>query len=266
MDLIETDNTNNTTNGATNIASTEELSLSKKTAVITGITSDIGMAVGNALQKQGWQVMGLAHDDLDMADLEAVATAGERLREEVLKIDALIHVAGVWHYEKGDQDNDADNEMIGETAHSRRDLEDFGWQEISKTMNVGVTGFMVLTAKLIPNIARDGCIIGVSGTFDLEDGGGASGWLPYYTSKRALEDFIHGLAQDYPQGPFAYGVSPADTATTAYAEHFPDKLEQAQPPEVIGSLIATLVTPSENYKSGGVIAVRDGHVEPGFHV
>ncbi len=220
------------------------------------------MAVGDALQKQGWQVMGLSHDDLDMSDLEAVAAAGDKLREEVIKIDALIHVAGIWHYDNAPKHDEPASEMIGDTAHDHRDLEDFGWQEIANTMNVGVTGFMVLTAKLMPNIAKEGCIIGVSGTFNE----GASGWLPYYTSKRALEDFIQGLSQDYPHGPFVYGVSPADTATTAYAEHFPENLDNAQSPEVVGSLIATLVTPNENYKTGGVIAVRDGHVEPGFHV
>ncbi len=250
------------------------------TAIITGISSDIGMAVGDALQKAGWQVMGLSHADLDMAKLEDVAAAGDRLRDEVLKIDALIHIAGIWHYESFNRSNNGDaspDETIGGTVHVHRDLEDYSSQEIADTMNVGVTGFMILAAKLMPNIAKDGCIIGVSGTFEddsdnSEDShasgsrNGASGWLPYYTSKRALEDFIKGLAQDYPHGPYAYGVSPADTATTAYAENFPDGLDAAQSPQAVANLIATLVTPNENYKSGGIVALRDGHVEPGFHI
>ncbi len=228
------------------------------TALITGISSDIGMAIGDALQKSGWEVMGLTHEDMDLSKLENVSFAADRLRDGILKIDALIHVAGLWHYDAAAK---KDDDLPGGTVHVNRDLEDYSAQEIADTMNVGVTSFMVLTAKLLPNIARDGCIIGISGTFDK----GASGRLPYYTSKRALEDFIQGLAQDYPHGPYAYGISPADTATTAYAKYFPENLDKAQLPEAIGKLVAMLVTPSENYKSGGIIAVRDGHASPGYH-
>ncbi len=221
--------------------------VTKKTAVITGITSDIGMAIGQALQDQGWEVMGLTHSDLDLAKPEDVAVAGDRLRTELPVIDALIHVAGIWHN--------------GESPHVNKDLEDYSWQDISATMDVGVTSFMILTAKLLPILAKDGCVIGISGTF----ADGASGQMPYYVSKRALEDFIAGLAQDYPHGPNVYGISPADTATSAYSKHFPEHITVAQSPEVIGNLVATLVTPSDNYKSGGVIEIRDGHVASGFH-
>ncbi len=210
-------------------------------AIVTGVSSGIGQAIKSLLEEKGWEVVGLTHKELDLSDLSAVS------KYQLPKADALIHVAGVWHSEK--------------EALADKNLEQFSPEQIIETMNVGVTSFMVLAAKVLPSMSERGTIIGVSGTFNK----GAKGWLPYYTSKRALEDFLVGLSQDYPKGPRVYGISPADTATPAYKKFFPEYATEAQEPEAVAKVILELLEGSE-HKTGTILKVREGKVSSGYHV
>jgi NAD(P)-dependent dehydrogenase (short-subunit alcohol dehydrogenase family) len=101
----------------------------------------------------------------------------------------------------------------------------------------------------------------VSGTFSE----GASGWLPYYTSKRAQEDFLAGLSQDYPQGPRVYGISPAETATPQYEKFYPDEVQEAQPAAVVADATIKIILGEATYETGSIIQVRDGVASKGFH-
>jgi len=219
----------------------------QKTAVVTGASSGIGEAIIKTLSDAGWNVVGLTRGDCDLSNLSAVSELGDRLKEELPVIDALIHVAGVYH--------------DGSEAFMHRDLEDYSAEQIAAVMNVGVTGFMVLAAKLLPNIAKNGVVIGISGTFEA----GASGWLPYYTSKRALEDFLVGLADDYKSGPLVYGVSPSDTATPTYNKLFPEGAKRAQPANSISLLVEHIVTGQSPYHSGDIIVVKQKMAGKAFH-
>lgn len=218
-----------------------------KTAVITGISSGIGQAIATRLKREGWKVVGLPHGELDLNDLAAVAQKGEELVQDYPIIDALIHVAGIWHDD--------------ERPYAGIDLEDFTPEQIAETMNVGLTGFMVLAAKLLPVLAKDGCVIGISGTFE----NGASGWLPYYTAKRGLEDFLVGLSQDYPHGPRVYGISPSDTETPPYARFFPEDAAAGQPAEVVADALVKVVLGEASYETGSMIKVKNGVASKEFH-
>lgn len=220
----------------------------KKTAIVTGASSGIGKAVVRTFTEAGWNVVGLTSKDCDLSDLVATADLADKLRNEVPIVDALVHVAGVYH----DKDE----------AFVHRDLEDYSPEWITAIMNVGVTSIMVLTSRLLPNIAKDGMVIGISGTFE----GGASGWLPYYTSKRALEDFLVGLAQDYKSGPSVYGIAPSDTATPAYHKFFPDDVKNAQPANSVSLLVEHIVTGESPYHSGDIIVVKHKKAAKGFHL
>jgi len=218
-----------------------------RNAVITGVSSDIGQAVAKKLEEQGWKVTGLSHEDLDLTDLKAVADTGNKLNSKFKEVSALIHIAGVWH--------DKDAVLAG------KKLEQFKSMQIIETMDVGVTSFMLLAAKLLPKMTSSGAVIGISGTFSE----GGAGWLPYYTSKRALEDFLVGLSQDYVDGPKIYGISPADTSTKAFKKFYPEYVAEAQPPGVIADLAIELVGGNTSYKSGDIIEIRGGKDTLGFH-
>lgn len=226
-----------------------------KTALLTGISSDIGQAIAKALADHGWKVVGLYHQtkpavadrvyQVDLSNLEATKRAAEQLTSELSGIDAFIHVASIWHNE--------DRALANETLSS------FTSEQVIATMNVGVTSAMILCNQLLP-MMKDGTIIGISGTFS----DGAAGWLPYYTSKRALEDFLVGLSQDVPRLS-VFGVSPADTATTPYKTFYPEYIEEAQSPAEIAKLILELLSGNSEFTSGEIIELRQGHATKGFH-
>ncbi len=218
-----------------------------KTAFVTGGSSGIGQAIIKTLKQAGWKVIASSRHELDLSDLENVNDYAEVLSKSQEQIDVLIHVAGVWH----------DSSKV----FADQKLENFTHEEVSSTMNVGLTSFMILAGRLLPNVPKVGSVIGVSGTF--ADGG--AGWLPYFTSKRALEDFIVGLAQDYPDGPKVYGISPADTATPAYKKFYSEYASEAQSPEAIAKFCLQLIENDTDYKTGDIIEIRDSKSKLGFH-
>lgn len=227
-----------------------------KTAILTAPSSGIGSAIAKTLLAQGWQVVSLTHKakpspkltetyEIDLSDLAATVELGKQLATHFPHIDAFIHAAGIWH---------DDHESLAD-----KQLANFTPEQITATMNVGVTSAMLLCNALLPNM-QDSTAIGISGTFS--DGG--AGWLPYYTSKRALEDFLIGLSQDQPNLR-AFGISPADTVTPAYAKFYPQYLSEAQSPEVIAGLVLELLDGSTEYKSGDIIEIRKGKTRLAFH-
>jgi len=217
-----------------------------KTAFVTGGSSDIGQEIIHRLRGGDWEVIAPSHKELDLSRLEELSGSLEKLTADVLTFDAVIHVAGVWHDAK--------------TAY-QKDLEDYSDEQIVTTMHVGLTSFMIILARLLPKVSRDGAVIGISGTFE---GSGASGWLPYYTSKRGLEDLLLGLSQDYPSGPQVYGVSPSDTVTKPYERFFPQYIADAQPAAAVADTVYDLLQ-RPSVPSGSVITVRSGKNSLGFH-
>ena len=216
-----------------------------KTAFITGGSSDIGRAVADMLRSEGWKVIAPTHKELDLSKLDGIGAKTEKILEDVIALDAVIHAAGIWH----------DDEVV-----FRKDLEDYSADQIADSINVSLTGFMILLGRLLPKMSKDGVVVGISGTF----AEGASGQLPYYVGKRGLEDMLLGLSQDYPSGPRVYGVSPADTATQAYALFFPESFGDAQPVEIVARTVHRLLG-DPAVASGTIIAVRQSKVRPGFH-
>jgi len=225
-----------------------------KTAVVTGITSGIGQAIKQSLESSGWRVIGVSRHlpadqqgyEADLSRLESVEPLAIRLGEDAKPVDAFIHVAGVWH--------DANEVLAGKKLH------EFTTAQIVSTMNVGVTSAMVLAARLVPFMAEKSHMIFVSGTF--QDGG--SSWLPYYTSKRSLEDFTKGLAEDEP-GITVFGLSPSDTATESYKRFYPERANAAQSPQSVAKIAVDLMNGTLPASSGTIVEVRDGKPGIGYH-
>jgi len=225
-----------------------------KTAVITGISSGIGQAIKQKMEQDGWKVIGISRHlpldgsgyEADLSLLESVEPVATRAGEEHGPIDAFIHVAGVWHDEHAS--------LAGKKLH------EFTTQEIVKTMNVGVTSAMVMSARLVPFMSHQASMLFISGAF--EDGG--ANWLPYYTSKRALEDFIVGLASDE-MNLRVYGVSPGDTATESLKKFYPDSFNSAQPPEKVANVCMDLINDRLSASTGTIVEVKNGTIGLGYH-
>lgn len=225
-----------------------------KTAILTGITSGIGQAIKLRLEAEQWRVIGVSRHlpidqegyEADLSVLQSVEPLATRLADNYGKIDAFIHVAGVWHDKK--------QVLAGKKIH------EFTAEQIISTMNVGITSAMILTAKLIPAMNDKAHMIYVSGTF--QDGG--ANWLPYYTSKRSLEDFIVGLGSDE-TNVTVYGLSPSETATDSYKKFYPNEAANAQAPMSVAKICVDLISGALPASSGTIIEVRDGKPGMGYH-
>lgn len=226
----------------------------QKTAVITGITSGIGQAIKTRLEAEQWRVVGISRHlpmdtegyEADLSLLESVEPLASRIKADCETIDAFIHVAGVWH--------DKDESFAGKKIH------EFTSEQIIATMNVGLTSAMILTAYLLPNMAADGTMLYISGLFQSN----GANWLPYYTSKRGLEDFIAGLGSEDETVRF-YGVSPATTATESVKQFHADTLPDAQPPLSVAKICIDLINKTLPASSGTLVEVRDGKPGMGYH-
>lgn len=95
-------------------------------------------------------------------------------------------------------------------------------------------------------------VINLSGTFE----NGGKGWLPYYVSKRALEDLTVGLAQELEDKNIQVNcISPSDTATTSYEKFFPEFMDEAIDPIKIAQKCVELSDP-DNKTTGKVFVMK----------
>lgn len=226
-----------------------------RTAVITGITSGIGRAIQTRLEADGWRVLGVSRHlpaeqegyEADLSLLDSVEPLASRIAEDCKVIDAFIHVAGVWH--------DAGEVLAGKKMH------EFSTKQIISTMNVGITSAMILSARLLPYMSQGGHMGFVSATF--QDGG--ANWLPYYTSKRSLEDFVRGLAEDQAEAVTVFGLAPSATATDSYRRFYPDAAQLAQPPLSVAKICTDIINKTLPISSGTIVEVRDGKPGMGYH-
>jgi NAD(P)-dependent dehydrogenase (short-subunit alcohol dehydrogenase family) len=122
---------------------------------------------------------------------------------------------------------------------------------------VGFVAPSILVHGLLNLMNKGSKIVNLSGTFE----NGAKGWLPYYSSKRALEDFSVGLSDELEEKDIQVNcVSPSDTATEQYSKYFPEYMAEAIDPLIIAKKIVELC--DKNNKTTGKVFVMQKDKEP----
>lgn len=247
------------------------MKLQNKYALVTGTSTGIGRAIAIELAKEGATVHLVARSEDKLKEIQKlIEGAGgiawvrqcdlgkvdeiNKLVDEVKNetdfrdLDILVNVAGIWHGE--------------DKPYSGINYEDFSQEIITNTMNVGIIAPMLLCNALIPEMQHGGSIINISGTFE----NGSKGWLPYYVSKRAIEDFTVGLAQDdqiINKKMKINCISPSDTATEEYIKYFPEDAKDANTPEDVAKEVLNLIQSDESEQ---FITIKKGEVfKKGFH-
>ncbi len=98
------------------------------------------------------------------------------------------------------------------------------------TFTVGLIAPTLLAHGLLPIMKAGSNIVNISGTFE----SGAKGWLPYYVSKKGIEELTIGLSQELKDKSINVNcISPSDTATESYAKYFPEYIDDSVSPEVV---------------------------------
>ena len=246
------------------------MKLNGKYAFITGASSSIGRAIAVALAKEGAFTALTARNKTKLKKkLESVKKVGgkgtiipadlsnsyslsaliETITIETEQVDILVNVAGIWHGK--------------EEVYAGKDFETFSRNVVLNTLNVGIVTPTLLIHAFIPKIPKFGKIINISGTFE----NGAKGWLPYFISKRAIEDVTVGLAEELKDKQIQVNaISPSDTATEAYAKYFPQYMDEAIDPKEIAKFTTYLCSEKANNITGEVFVLKkDKKPYKGYH-
>jgi len=234
-----------------------------RTAVVTGASIGIGRAIAVALGQEGWTVALLARRQtaleetarlvsaaggtaieycVDLRDIPAVLRTASNIRANAPSLRLIANVAGVWHDDK--------------VAFQGPLLHETPSNQIVEVMQVGGLAPLILTAALLPSMvdAKSGHVINISGTFSA----GARGWLHYYVSKKAIEAFTIGLAQELRRFEIQVNcVCPADVATEPYKRFYPEYATSALQPEEVAQLVMGLMSPMNRHVTGQVIEIRN---------
>ncbi|NTU47034.1 SDR family oxidoreductase [Candidatus Roizmanbacteria bacterium] len=240
-----------------------------KIAVVTGASTGIGRSISIALASHGYFVYLLARRQeqleqtkklitdqggqsesvvADLSSLDSVNEAIATIKNKAGSIEVLANIAGVWH--------GVDEVFAG------KDFETFEQKVILDTYNVGTIVPTLLAHAFIPLMKSNGKIINLSGTFE----NGAKGWLPYYVSKRAIEDLTVALSQELEDRDIQVNcISPSDTATEAYAKFFPQYMDEAINPEKIANKVLELVDPEDKLTGKVIVMKKDKEPVEGFH-
>lgn len=238
------------------------MKLKNKFAIVTGASTGIGRAIAIRLGRQGAFIALVARRKkrLDetkgliekaggkaksfVVDLSKIASINQfisRIKKETKKVDILVNVAGIWHGK--------------DKVYADTDFEKFTQQVILDTYVVGTTAPTLLAHAFIPLIPKNGKILNISGTFE----SGAKGWLPYFVSKRAIEDLTIGLSEELKDRDIQVNcISPSDTATEAYKKYFLQYMNEAISPKKIAEYAVYLCSSQANKITGKVFVMKKG--------
>lgn len=244
--------------------------MKNKFAVVTGSSTGIGKAIALSLAKEGVFIAlaGRTQDKLlktktlivqnggqaevfigDFTKLDSLEALIASIKQRTDKVDILVNVAGIWHGK--------------DEVYAEKDFESFSREVILDTYAVGLTAPTLLAHAFIPLMPEGGKIINISGTFE----NGAKGWLPYFVSKKAIEDLTIGLAEELKDKDIQVNaISPSDTATEAYQKYFPQYMDEAIEPDKIGEYAVYLCSEKAEEITGKVFVMKKGK-EPyeGYH-
>jgi NAD(P)-dependent dehydrogenase (short-subunit alcohol dehydrogenase family) len=234
----------------------------KKYAIVTGASSGVEGAIALELAKHNYFIalVGRSQQRLDHLNSQIEKIGGQSkifvsdlstkggirnliqaIKSDAKQVDILVNAAAIWHGE--------------DEVYAGRNYDTFSEQVILDTMTVGLMAPMLLTHALIPLMPPKSKIINISGTF--EDGG--KGWVPYFVSKRGIEDLTIGLSDELKERNIQVNaISPSDTATEQYKKYFPQFAASSLEPQAIAEQVVRLCSETSDRITGQVFVMKKG--------
>lgn len=240
----------------------------KKTVVIVGANSGIGRAIVMSFAKRNSRLILTAKDPVslnkldkdmknkssikavclpaDLTDLNSTEELINEIKNHTDKINVFVYVAGIYHNDR--------------KAFYQIDFNRYRKDDILSTYQVGIVAPTILLHRLIPLMTKDSKIITISGTFE----SGAKGWLPYYVSKKAIEDLTIGLSHELRNRQIQVNcISPSDTLTPSYKKFFPQYANKSQclGPKDVAEIAQFLASEGAEHITGQIIEVKQKRVK-----
>ena len=185
-----------------------------KTIVITGASRGIGFALTQLALQEGHRIYALSRNiqplkkserlypyRIDLSEEQSLPIFAEQLQKEGIKIDALIHNAGMLLNKPFSETTTADFESI---------------------YRVNVFGLAALTRLLLPSIDPKGHIVSISSMGGLTSSAKFPGLAAYSSSKGAVSILTELLAEEYKEtGPAFNALALGAVQTEMLAQAFP---------------------------------------------
>jgi NAD(P)-dependent dehydrogenase (short-subunit alcohol dehydrogenase family) len=215
------------------------------TAIVTGTSRGLGLALTRALVERGWLVVADARsaDDLARAwnDVGGVLAIPGDVADPLHRI-ALVETAGP---EIDLLVNNAS--VLGPSPLPP--LSQYPLDELQRVFELNVTAPLALIQLALPRLADGARILNVTSDAAVE---AYEGWGGYGSSKAALEQLSAVLAAEHPELR-VYAVDPGDMRTQMHQDAFPgeDISDRPPPEESVPGLIELIEgdLPSGRYRA-----------------
>jgi NAD(P)-dependent dehydrogenase (short-subunit alcohol dehydrogenase family) len=224
-----------------------------RTAIVTGASRGLGLALGRTLAERGWRLvvdargedaLAAARDELSAAT-EVVALAGDVADENHRR--ALVAAAGP---KLALLVNNAS--LLGPSPQPH--LADYPLDVLEDVYRVNVLAPLALVQLALPVLEPGARILNVTSDAAVEP---YEGWGGYGSSKAALEQLTNVLAAEHPKLRI-YAVDPGDMNTQMHQEAYPgeDISDRPPPEESIPGLLALVDgdLPSGRYRVSELVA------------
>ena len=214
------------------------------TAIITGASRGLGLALGRALVAHGWRLVVDARGGDALAAAWADAPRVVRIPGDVADHDHLRKLV--------DAAGDAIDLVVNNASllgpSPQPALAAYPLAELERVYRVNVLAPLALVQLALPRLADGGRIVNVTSDAAVE---AYDGWGGYGSSKAALEQLSNVLAAEHPEVRVLW-VDPGDMRTDLHQAAFPgEDISDRPPPEAsVPGLLALLgrETPSGRYR------------------
>ncbi len=197
------------------------------TAIVTGASRGLGLALARSLADGGWRLVIDARDGLALEQ----AAAGLRKRTDVIALAG--DVADPWHRQALVAAAEGRLDLLVNNASTLGSaplppLARYPLDELERVYRVNVLAPLALMQLALPLLAEGARIVNVTSDAAVE---AYAGWGGYGSAKAALEQLSAVFAAEQP-ALRVYAVDPGDMNTHLHQEAFPgEDISDRPPPE-----------------------------------
>ena len=225
-----------------------------RTALVTGASRGLGLALAHQLAAQGWQLI------IDARGANALESARAELSRQarVIAVPGDVTDAGHRHaLVETTQELDGLDALINNASllgpSPQPNLLDYPLDVLEQVYRANVIAPLTLIQDLRHQLKPDACVMNITSDAGVE---AYAGWGGYGSSKAALEQLSNILAAENPDLR-VYWIDPGDMRTQMHQEAFPgeDISDRPLPEESVPGLLELITgqRPSGRYSARALI-------------